>query len=38
LKKAFEMRGQGFFDAAMLPMSELEYSGIVDKLKILDER
>ena len=36
--KAIEMRRQGFFGAAMLPMSELEYTGIVDKLKVLDER
>ncbi|HJV60308.1 MAG TPA: fructose-1,6-bisphosphate aldolase/phosphatase, partial [Albitalea sp.] len=27
-KKAIEMRRQGFFGAAMLPMSELEYTGI----------
>jgi fructose 1,6-bisphosphate aldolase/phosphatase len=32
------MRRQGFFGAAMLPMSELEYGGIMDKLKALDER
>ena len=29
---------QGFFGAAMLPMSELEYTGIVEKLKTLEER
>lgn len=34
--KAVDMRRQGFFGAAMLPMSELEYTGIVDKLKALD--
>jgi fructose 1,6-bisphosphate aldolase/phosphatase len=37
-KKAIEIRRQGFFGAAMLPMSELEYTGIVEKLKVLDER
>lgn len=36
--KAMEMRRQGFFGAAMLPMSELEYTGIMSKLKVLDER
>jgi fructose 1,6-bisphosphate aldolase/phosphatase len=34
--KALEMRRQGFFGAAMLPMSELEYTGITEKLKTLD--
>lgn len=34
--KAMEMRRQGFFGAAMLPMSELEYTGIMEKLKSLD--
>ncbi|HEY7555171.1 MAG TPA: fructose-1,6-bisphosphate aldolase/phosphatase [Candidatus Binatia bacterium] len=37
-KKAIDMRRQGFFGAAMLPMSELEYTGIVEKLEELDER
>ena len=37
-KKAIDMRRQGFFGAAMLPMSELEYSGIVEKLEELDKR
>jgi fructose 1,6-bisphosphate aldolase/phosphatase len=37
-RKAIDMRRQGFFGAAMLPMTELEYTGIVDKLKILDRR
>ena len=32
------MRRQGFFGAAMLPMSELEYTGIVEKLATLDGR
>ncbi len=36
--KALEMRRQGFFGAAMLPMTELEYTGITRKLKELDER
>lgn len=35
--KAMEMRRQGFFGAAMLPMSELEYTGIMEKLAVLDE-
>jgi fructose 1,6-bisphosphate aldolase/phosphatase len=37
-KKAIDMRRQGFFGAAMLPMSELEYTGIVEKLEELDKR
>jgi fructose 1,6-bisphosphate aldolase/phosphatase len=36
--KAIEMRRQGFVGAAMLPMSELEYTGILEKLKALDQR
>jgi fructose 1,6-bisphosphate aldolase/phosphatase len=36
--KAIEMRRQGVFGAAMLPMSELEYTGIVEKLRELDKR
>lgn len=36
--KAMEMRRQGFFGAAMLPMAELEYTGIKDKLRKLDSR
>lgn len=36
--KAIEMRRQGFVGAAMLPMAELEYTGIVESLKKLDER
>jgi fructose 1,6-bisphosphate aldolase/phosphatase len=31
------MRRQGFFGAAMLPMSELEYTGIMEKLEELDQ-
>lgn len=34
--KAVEMRRQGFFEPAMLPMSELEYGGIVVRLSKLD--
>lgn len=37
-EKAIAMRQQGFFGAAMLPMSELEYTGIVEKLAELDRR
>jgi fructose 1,6-bisphosphate aldolase/phosphatase len=33
-----EMRRQGFFGAAMLPYSELEYGGIVKILDRLDKR
>lgn len=36
--KSLEMRRQGFFGAAMLPMAELEYTGIVEKLEALDSR
>lgn len=36
--KAVEMRRQGFFGAAMLPMSELEYTGIVESLRAIDSR
>jgi len=36
--KAAEMRKQGFFGAAMLPMAELEYTGIMEKLTLLDGR
>jgi fructose 1,6-bisphosphate aldolase/phosphatase len=36
--KAIEMRRQGFFGAAMLPMSELEYTGITETLAVLDRR
>lgn len=36
--KAMEMRRQGFFGAAMLPMSELEYTGITEMLARVDER
>ncbi|HSN17528.1 MAG TPA: fructose-1,6-bisphosphate aldolase/phosphatase [Gammaproteobacteria bacterium] len=36
--KAMDMRRQGFFGAAMLPMDELEYTGITTVLKRLDAR
>jgi fructose 1,6-bisphosphate aldolase/phosphatase len=36
--KAIDMRRQGFVGTAMLPMSELEYTGIAEKLKTLDQR
>ncbi len=36
--KAIEMRRQGFFGAAMLPMAELEYTGITERLEVLDKR
>lgn len=35
-EKAIEIRKQGFFGAAMLPMTELEYGGIVEILKELE--
>jgi fructose 1,6-bisphosphate aldolase/phosphatase len=37
-EKAMEMRRQGFVGAAMLPMAELEYTGITTKLKMLDQK
>ena len=36
--KAIEMRRQGFVGTAMLPMSELEYTGIMEKLDALQPR
>lgn len=36
--KAMDMRAQGFFGAAMLPMGELEYTGITEMLGSLDRR
>jgi fructose 1,6-bisphosphate aldolase/phosphatase len=35
-QKAIEIRKQGFFGCAMLPYSELEYGGIVEKMRKLD--
>ena len=37
-QKATDIRQQGFSGAAMLAYSELEYGGIVEKLKALDKR
>jgi fructose 1,6-bisphosphate aldolase/phosphatase len=37
-EKAVEMRRQGFSGPAMLPMAELEYTGVVEKLEALDKR
>ncbi len=37
-RKAIEMRRQGFSGAAMLPMQELEYTGVMEKLAELDKR
>lgn len=37
-RKALDIRRQGFFGNAMLPFSELEYGGIVEKLSRLDSR
>lgn len=36
--KAMEIRRQGFVGTAMLPMFELEYTGIAEKLAILEKR
>jgi fructose 1,6-bisphosphate aldolase/phosphatase len=37
-QKAEEMRRQGFSGAAMLPMSELEYTGVMETLRELEKR
>jgi len=37
-RKALDLREQGFSGMAMLPFSELEYGGIVDKMEALDKR
>lgn len=37
-QKAIDIRQQGFSGCAMLPYSELEYGGIVEKLKELDKK
>lgn len=37
-QKAEEIRRQGFYGAAMLPMSELEYTGVMETLKELEKR
>jgi fructose 1,6-bisphosphate aldolase/phosphatase len=38
VRKGAEMRAQGFFNPAMLGMEELEYGGIVERLRALDAR
>ncbi len=38
LRKATEIRQQGFSGAAMLPYGEIEYGGIIDKMGMLDKR
>ena len=37
-QKAIEIRKQGFYGAAMLSMSELEYTGVVEALKELEKK
>ncbi|OFW30622.1 MAG: fructose 1,6-bisphosphatase [Acidobacteria bacterium RIFCSPLOWO2_12_FULL_60_22] len=37
-RKTLEIREQGFSGAAMLPMSELEYTGVVENLRVLDRQ
>jgi len=37
-RKAEEIRRQGFYGTAMLPMSELEYTGVMETLKALEKR
>ncbi len=37
-RKAIELREQGFSGAAMLPYSELEYGGIVERMEKLDKQ
>jgi fructose 1,6-bisphosphate aldolase/phosphatase len=37
-RKAVDMRRQGFNGAAMLPMNELEYTGVMEKLAALELR
>jgi fructose 1,6-bisphosphate aldolase/phosphatase len=37
-EKSMGMLQQGFFGAAMLPMSELEYTGIMEKLTAIETR
>lgn len=37
-QKAEEIRRQGFSGPAMLPMSELEYTGVMETLKKLEKR
>lgn len=37
-QKTLEMRRQGFFNPAMGPQDEMEYTGVVENLKRLDEK
>lgn len=37
-QKTEEMRKQGFVGPSMLPMSELEYTGVMDTLKVLEKK
>ena len=37
-RKSIDMRRQGFSGAAMLPMAELEYTGVMEKLAQLEKR
>lgn len=37
-RKFLDMREQGFFNPAMVGMNELEYTGVVEKIKILDKK
>ncbi|MDA8101265.1 MAG: fructose-1,6-bisphosphate aldolase/phosphatase [Nitrospiraceae bacterium] len=37
-EKSMDMRKQGFFGAAMLPMAELEYTGIMERLEVLEKK
>jgi fructose 1,6-bisphosphate aldolase/phosphatase len=37
-QKSIDMRRQGFFGAAMLPMSELEYTGIMETMRRLEDQ
>lgn len=37
-EKTIAIREQGFFGAAMAPMEELEYTGVVERIKALDKK
>lgn len=37
-EKTYGIREQGFFGAAMAPMEELEYTGVVERIKTLDTK
>ncbi len=37
-QKTLDIREQGFFGAAMAPMEELEYTGVVERIKELDKK